>query len=103
MVMEAAKRKPCDGSKANCSLPDKRGCTMPRGLELDKLNARIRANYPRVTAILAEVLCGQCAHRGRYRGCQYGFLPVQADGLHSCKYFRQWGDWMLKTAAKSRS
>jgi hypothetical protein len=103
MVMEAAKVKGCDGSKVNCSLREKRGCTMPRGQELDSLNARIRAKYPKVTAILSEGLCCQCAHRGRYRGCQYGFLPVQADGLHSCAYFRMWGDWRPKKTVESRN
>jgi hypothetical protein len=102
MVMEATKLNPCDGSKASCTLPDKRGCTMPRGLDLEQLNARIRANYPKVTAILSEVLCCECAHRGRYRGCSYGFLPVQADGLRSCAYFRRWGDWRPKGEVKSK-
>jgi hypothetical protein len=76
---------------------------MPRGQELDRLNAKIRANYPKVTAILCEALCCDCVHRGQFRGCQYGFLPVRADGLHSCAYFRMWGDWRPKVEVKMRN
>jgi hypothetical protein len=93
MAIEAVKGRPCDGSKASCTMPDKRGCTMPRGQALDALNAKIRANFPKVTTILCEALCIQCCHRGRFRGCQFGFLPLTEDGLFTCPHFRKWGDW----------
>jgi len=69
---------------------------MPRGQELAELNARIKAKYPKVSTILGQCLCERCCHRGRRRGCSFGFLPVAESGLYSCSYFRQWGDWQVK-------
>jgi hypothetical protein len=75
--------------------------SMPMGIELDKLNARIRAAYPKTCAILEQALCEKCAHRGQYRGCRYNFVPIQERGLHSCRYFRQWGNWQVNHVVKS--
>lgn len=69
---------------------------MPRGQELARLNAKIKGNFPKTCMILSQCLCERCCHRGRYRGCSFGFVPVAEDGLHSCSYFRQWGDWRQK-------
>ena len=68
---------------------------IPMGLELDTLNAQIRAAYPKTCVILEQALCEKCAHRGPYRGCKYNFVPIQEGGLHSCRYFRQWGRWQF--------
>lgn len=74
---------------------------MPMGIELDKLNAQIRVAYPKTCAILEQALCEKCAHRGINRGCRFNFVPIQAAGLHSCRYFRQWGDWRSTLVVKS--
>jgi hypothetical protein len=99
MTMEAAILDPC----SHCNSEQKKRCkVMPRGKELDLINERIKAAYPRTVATLSQGLCEKCEHRADHRGCKFGRLPVMECGLFGCKYFRQWGEWRARRELKSK-
>lgn len=65
------------------------------GKELEVHNAAVRAKNPKVCRMLEWVYCCYCVHRGKYRGCEFGQVPLTIDNK-ACPLFRPWGSWKLR-------
>lgn len=70
-----------------------------QGEELKANNEAVRKKNPRVLTMLEWCLCCYCIHRGKYRGCSFGLVPLTIDNT-SCPYLRTWGPWTLERVKK---
>lgn len=77
--------------------------TILRGQELLDYNEQVKARYPKLCWMLQCAFCCTCVHRGKYRGCEFGLLPLTLDNK-TCGIFRAWHPWStsgaLQRAAK---